>query len=1545
MVFNAAGSVGAGRGFGLQPTLAIPVSNKMLTHTNDCVRLLIDSGSNVSLITRKLAVELQLDGIVCNFQLNVASGEMVESRENFVSVRFANKFTNVFDDQVFEMYTIKRIGKSLPPISFDPRNFQHLRDVVFTDRYPSDGPRDIDVLLGEPYASQLLSGQLLRGRLGEPAAVLTDFGPALCGAISASSPFSMLHIANASEANGFAIWKAMWDLSNLGIREVEDDVDPQLREGDAIALQMMKDFSRYDPARKRWSTKLLLIHPDELKSLGDGYGRAKAIMFSIERKTQPEVRPHVSAAYAEFLTNDQAEVVPQTLEMRTDHATFVLPSRPVINMSRKKTKVRIIMNASVVSRSTSNTLNKLLLQGPNLLPHVPSVVMRFRHKKFIFCLDVRKMFLQVELRDDEDRDLCRFLWRDFDPKKRPTMFRHKVLPFGFVSSPFQAIWCVQETARMFKDQYPLAYDTLLKNLYMDDIIDGADTIAEANARCLQTVKVLELGGFKSHQACSNDVAVLAGLKEEQINNLLMPKILGHYWSTQPDMLQFDLTTQFEESDDHRMDVITRRLIVSYASMLFDTLGLVLPFQMTIRMIIPHLWANDIRWDEHLDTDKRRADDIAVAAISVFRDWCKEIPLLARIQVRRFLHNTDGLIRLAVFGDASKMAFGVAIYSIASVNGELQSNLEFSRARLAPKAFREKLKGGDLLTIARLELAAMVIGVAAAQYCCDNIGFDMAKVVYFTDSLLNLQRVQAGPSACLRWEAARVSTVLAKSAETQWHFVPGKDNPADIVSRGSTVADLLGKNHQLWYFGPAFLRKPEADWPQQPIPKSTKDKRQSADVRKFWDEKAAEDIHVNAVQAVSFAVEAETAAVQSDLTWIDQIFVRVSSFRRAIRVIARIVWLARRIKQNIPRTNATKSGVVDTFLDAQILWSAQLLAFKRAQQLHLPEDYKLAAAKAADESLDVDVYSPALRNIDIFLDPETGLLRQRTRLIHSTSLPRDFTNPIILPKCNITAAKILQIHLDYYHLQRISVFQMLRERFHVVGGQPYVSGIIRHCPEFRCRKLKCFETKMEPLPHERMDRPEIFKYVSVDLMGPFFVQHTCVDTLTFKSAKNAIKHSKSSLSAAEKADRLKDLRNFCPHADAEGLSKVWACLFVCFHSRAIHLELLRDSTTQQFILALERFIGRRGRPEMIYSDNATNFKAADKSLRQMYRKIDFTAVKNAGIVGAKSSPISWQFSIEKAAWTNGITERLIQSVKKALRPTLLREVVSFERLEAILIGIEGILNCRPLALPSAADPDLATPITPSLLMYGKQMFPLEDPPRSLRTDESHMPAITKSMKVRQRFLNTFWRAWRKEYLTRFDVAKKWSKPKENQLNIGDVVVVVDPDNMRNDWRLAKVVEPTFSKSGKLSGAKVRTATGKILTRHLRNLAMLEANAVFKGMPRPPADQPIPPPTDTPTAEGGSSTQPAPSTSLVASAATSLPRKQYLGEDIGVGRVNPDQVDGGRIDGRHRGNDVGGGIADEATQGTAATPAAVAGEVRVPGGKRRRGPRKSRKKFKH
>ena len=187
------------------------------------------------------------------------------------------------------------------------------------------------------------------------------------------------------------------------------------------------------------------------------------------------------------------------------------------------------------------------------------------------------------------------------------------------------------------------------------------------------------------------------------------------------------------------------------------------------------------------------------------------------------------------------------------------------------------------------------------------------------------------------------------------------------------------------------------------------------------------------------------------------------------------------------------------------------------------------------------------------------------------------------------------------------------------------------------------------------------------------------------------------------------------------------------------------------------------------------------------------------------------------------------MKKSLRPTVLRGVLTYEQLEVLLIEIEGIINCRPLGIQQTNDPEDLIPVTPSLLMYGKNMMPIEDPPRALRQDEVDQPAFAKRFQLRKRLLDTFWRKWQKEYLSRYEVNRTWRQKHENALRVGDVVVLIDPDKLKKtDWKLGRVVELTFfAATGELSGAKCRLANGQVVTRHLRQLALLEADTSFRG----------------------------------------------------------------------------------------------------------------------
>ena len=120
------------------------------------------------------------------------------------------------------------------------------------------------------------------------------------------------------------------------------------------------------------------------------------------------------------------------------------------------------------------------------------------------------------------------------------------------------------------------------------------------------------------------------------------------------------------------------------------------------------------------------------------------------------------------------------------------------------------------------------------------------------------------------------------------------------------------------------------------------------------------------------------------------------------------------------------------------------------------------------------------------------------------------------------------------------------------------------------------------------------------------------------------------------------------------------LYTCASSRAIHLDLVPNNTSQSFVKSFKRFIGRRGTPSFVISDNGKTFKGAE--LR------NFIAVKK----------IKWHF-VEKSHWWGGFYERMVRCVKRCLKKVLSNARLTYEELLTLLIQIEDVLNCRPLFL--------------------------------------------------------------------------------------------------------------------------------------------------------------------------------------------------------------------------------------------------------------------------
>ena len=136
--------------------------------------------------------------------------------------------------------------------------------------------------------------------------------------------------------------------------------------------------------------------------------------------------------------------------------------------------------------------------------------------------------------------------------------------------------------------------------------------------------------------------------------------------------------------------------------------------------------------------------------------------------------------------------------------------------------------------------------------------------------------------------------------------------------------------------------------------------------------------------------------------------------------------------------------------------------------------------------------------------------------------------------------------------------------------------------------------------------------------------------------------------------------------------MYGCWFVCMATRACHLELVDDLSTDDFIMALKRFTARRGSPQRIYSDNGINFLGANNELLKRLKQLNEHKVQNV----CAPTETEWSFQAPSAPYFDGAWERLVQCTKKNTKSVLQNRIVAKEALRTALVEAEGILNSCP-----------------------------------------------------------------------------------------------------------------------------------------------------------------------------------------------------------------------------------------------------------------------------
>ncbi|GFU38665.1 integrase catalytic domain-containing protein [Trichonephila clavipes] len=322
--------------------------------------------------------------------------------------------------------------------------------------------------------------------------------------------------------------------------------------------------------------------------------------------------------------------------------------------------------------------------------------------------------------------------------------------------------CIKQIALDDKDN-PNLSRVLQEDIYMDDLLSGADTPNNAISICKDIAHVLSTRGFHLRKWNSNSTEFLAQFSEHSSHDARVEfskdsnessKVLGLFWNSSNDTFGFQPSLELTPP-------LTKRRILSESSKIFDPLGLLSPCTVFMKIFYQKLWLTKTDWDSPIPQQ-------------LTEDWLrfqKAFNAINYLTVPRWVILTaDNIVELHGFADASSLAYAAAIYCRQKHNGKIKVQLLVSKTKVAPV---------KQVSIPRLEFS--------------------------------LPWLSGHPRQWKTFVANRTSEIIEVLPTKHWRHVPSKENPADIASRGIDPKCL--PDCKLWWQGPPWLRLETSSWPK------------------------------------------------------------------------------------------------------------------------------------------------------------------------------------------------------------------------------------------------------------------------------------------------------------------------------------------------------------------------------------------------------------------------------------------------------------------------------------------------------------------------------------------------------------------------------------------------------------------------------------------------------------------------------------------------------------------------------------------------------------
>ena len=1086
--------------------------------------------------------------------------------------------------------------------------------------------------------------------------------------------------------------------------------------------------------------------------------------------------------YVDFFDNLSQEIKDHIMS----NVRYFLPWRIVFNPNSKSTPCRLVFDASVSPRGQSS-LNSLVCKGRNNMNNLVMILIRWVCWLYAFHTDISKMYNTIYL-DSKHWRYQLYFWNN-ELKVGVAPVKKVVIStiYGVRSSGNIAECALRRTAELTKDDYPLAHDVIMNDVYVDDCLSGNHTEKGRSETADQFSLAIAKGGFRDKgltYSGSHPPEHLANEDGISVN------VGGLIWFSKDDVITLKISDnpgKKKRSKKGKLDgKLVRRDCVSAVYGIFDPKGLAAPIVCGFKIDLHDLTVLKLDWDDEIPENLRQ----------IWTSNFEMIQELKSIRYKRAVVPTDAVdlnMETIDFSDASQKMMCIAIYvRFLRKSGEYSSQLLFSRTKIVPAD----------MTLPRAELFAASLNASTGHVIKTALGDRHTKAWKLTDSEVVMHWINSFRSKLKMFVRNLVINVQRLSFLEDWRHVDSGNNLADLGTRKGVKVSEVGPGSE-WLEGHHWMRGNASDFPVKSISEINLSHENKCEAQK---EQIIVEVLDSSNHVTCLSYCPVVPGVVKGRYAFSKYVIDPNKFR--FRKVARVLtWAFLFIKSCLRKTGKLGrltqicSGPVDcdtssffhpdgSYVVTHSEKSKSPLKCKDGLKVEMTTELLKDAlryffVKATQE---VKQFLPlsAYQNISVEKD---GILYYTGRILQTQKIGGNLTLcdvsfdlakstfcvPIVESHSPLAYSIVNEVHWydpDVWHAGVESALRTVNSTAYVIGGRRLVKAIKDACT--KCRLLWKEEVKvaMGPKDDSNLCIAPAFYNTQIDIVGPF----ECFS-----------------------------------NANKRATLKLWFVVFCCSTTGAIDCKVMEDYTADAFTLAFIRFACRYGYPGNVYPDAGSQLLKGCKDM-----EISFSDLKHR---------LSVEYGVEfhpcpvGSHYYHGKVERKIQEIRKSIEKEVGKKRLSLIQWETLGQQISNSINNLPIGLGNKCDSlenlDL---LTPNRLLLGRNNNRCPTAPLVLSSD------VRKIVQTNQEIFSVWFRSWLISYVPTLVPQPKWFQTNKS-ISVGDVVLFSKSDKeFENVYQYGMVKLTHISKDGLIRKVDVEYQnpnenSKRVTTRGVRELIVI------------------------------------------------------------------------------------------------------------------------------